>query len=45
MEQSPRPLWKLFVIEDTIMGNDELVRAAKVLVTTRLVGKLIPLEL
>ena len=50
MDNSPRTMWKLGVIEDVITGLDGLVRAAKIrtssgLITTRPIVKLVPLEI
>lgn len=50
MDNSPRTMWKMGVIEDVITGHDGLVRAAKIrtskgLVTTRPIVKLVPLEI
>ncbi|XP_071138903.1 uncharacterized protein [Mytilus edulis] len=50
MDNSPRTMWKLGVIEDVITGLDGLVRAAKIrtssgLITTRPIVKLVPLEM
>ena len=50
MDNLPRPMWKLGVIEETIKGKDGLIRAVKIrttngFVTTRLIVKLVPLEL
>ncbi|CAG2256399.1 unnamed protein product [Mytilus edulis] len=50
MDNSPRMMWKLAVIEDLITGNDGVVRAVKLrtsngLITTRPIVKLVPLEI
>ena len=50
MDNAPRPMWKLGVIEEVIRGNDGIARAAKIrttsgLVTTRPIVKLVPIEL
>ncbi|CAG2226215.1 unnamed protein product [Mytilus edulis] len=50
MDNSPRMMWKLAVIEDLITGKDGVVRAVKLrtsngLITTRPIVKLVPLEI
>ncbi|XP_063442541.1 uncharacterized protein LOC134722840 [Mytilus trossulus] len=50
INNSPRMMWKLAVIEDLITGKDEVVRAVKLrtsngLITTRPIVKLVPLEI
>ena len=50
LDNLPRSMWKFGVIEETIKGNDGLIRAVKIrttsgFVTTRPIVKLVPLEL
>ncbi|CAG2232846.1 unnamed protein product [Mytilus edulis] len=50
MDNSPRMMWNLAVIEDLITGKDGVVRAVKLrtsngLITTRPIVKLVPLEI